>query len=801
MNPKKISTKPSSSRWRKYLSILTFLGILSVGLSFFFAYHHIYLKLPDIHVLRDVQYQIPLTVYSKNGKLIAQFGEKKRAPITTAEAPEKLIQAVLAAEDDRFFDHPGVDYKGLLRATIKYILTGEKRQGGSTITMQVARNFFLTPEKTFLRKIKEIFLAIKIENELSKYEILELYLNKIYLGHRAYGVGAAAQVYYGKKLVELDLSQLAMIAGLPKAPSIANPITNPERAIKRRNYVLRRMHELDLITSEQFQHAIKQPTTAQLYTVSVEANAPYIAEMVREKMYLDYGEKAYTDGYKVYTTIDSTLQKYASTALQTALYEYSERHGFRGPLGHIDPVGESNNIQWLKELESFTTIGNTVPGVVTSVGLKSVQVLLTDSKTIEIQWPGLKWARKYRSINSQGPSPKSASNILQQGDIIRVRLTSDDEWRLAQTPSVEGALVSLNPDDGSIVALTGGFDFYRSKYNRAIQAKRQPGSGFKPILYTKALEEGFTAASIINDAPVVFDEPTLETEWRPKNYSGKFYGPTRLRVALRKSRNLVSVRLARELGITSIIDSGLRFGLPKEQLPKTLSLALGSGTATPLEMARVYAVFANGGFLVDPYFINQIETVKGEIIFQASPKIACSDCSIKGFPTQERAPRVVSTRINYLMNSLLQDVIKSGTARRALQLNRTDLAGKTGTSNEQRDAWFNGFNPYLVTIAWVGFDSSKPLGFGETGGRAALPMWISYMKDALKDVPEIQSKLPNEIVSVRIDSETGLLAPPTQEGIFEIFRSENVPTLVAPPPQRSDSNGDSFDQQEIQSLF
>lgn len=783
------------------LSILTFVGILTVGIAFFFAYHHIYLKLPDIDVLRDVRYQIPLAVYSKNGKLIAQFGEKKRTPITTAEAPEKLIQAVLAAEDDRFFDHPGVDYRGLLRATVKYILTGEKRQGGSTITMQVARNFFLTPEKTFLRKIKEIFLAIKIEHELSKYAILELYLNKIYLGHRAYGVGAAAQVYYGKKLGVLDLAQLAMIAGLPKAPSIANPITNPQRATDRRNYVLRRMRELDLIALNQFQQAINQPVTARLHTVSVEVNAPYIAEMVREEMFSRYGEKAYTEGYKVHATVDSNLQEYVSTALQTALNEYSERHGFRGPLSHIDNPGMSLDIQRLKQLESYSTIGNTVPGIVTSVSPKSVQVFLADTRTADIQWQGLQWAREYRSTNSRGPAPKSASDILQEGDIIRVRLTSDDEWRLAQVPTAEGALVSLNPDDGSIVALTGGFDFNQSKYNRAVQAKRQPGSGFKPILYTKALEEGFTAASIINDAPVVFDEPTMETEWRPKNYSGKFYGPTRLRVALRKSRNLVSIRLARELGIASVIDSGLRFGIPKQQLPKTLSLALGSGSASPLEMARVYAVFANGGFLIEPYLIDRIETIKGEIVYQALPKIACHNCDEKGIPLQQRAPRVVSRRVNYLMNSLLQDVVKNGTGRRALQLNRTDLAGKTGTTNEQRDAWFNGFNLSLVTIAWMGFDSSKPLGFGETGGRAALPMWIKYMKHALYDVPETQSEFPDDLVSVRIDSETGLLAPPAQEGIFEVFRTENVPTTIAPPPQQSGSKSDSSEQQEIQSLF
>lgn len=797
MNPQQNQTTSYFTKWIKWFAILTIIGIVSAGSGLFFLYRHISPQLPDIDVLRDVNYQIPLKVYSRDKKLIAQFGEKKRIPIKIADVPEKLIQAFLGAEDDRFFEHPGVDYQGLLRALIEFIRTGEKRQGGSTITMQVARNFFLTPEKTFMRKIKEIFLAIKIEHGLEKAQILELYLNKIYLGHRSYGIGAAAQLYYGKKLDELDIAQMAMIAGLPKAPSRFNPITNPQRALTRRNYVLKRMHKVGFISSQKYQNTLNEPTTAKLHAPLIEAQAPFLAEMVRKEIVRQFGEEAYTQGFRVYTTIDSRLQSYARTALRETLHEYDERHGFRGPQTHIDQQSD----QWFKQLENFQRIGDTIPAIVTEVSEKSIQVSLANLETMEILWEGLKWARKYRSINSRGTAPKSASEIVSIGDIIRIRATSNQQLRLAQVPKTEGAFVSINPYDGSIAALTGGFDFFNGKYNRATHAKRQPGSGFKPILYTKALEEGFTTASIINDAPVVFDESTLETEWRPQNYSGKFYGPTRLRVALRKSRNLVSIRLMREIGINKIIDSGIRFGLPKKQLPKSLSLALGSGSASPLQMARVFAVFANGGFLVTPYFIKRIDTSKGETIFRAKPIFACSYCKPNNVPPEQLASRVISPQINYIINSLLQDVVRNGTARRALKLNRSDLAGKTGTTNEQRDAWFNGFNLSLVAVAWVGFDSSKPLGNGETGGKAALPMWMNYMEKALKDVPEMLLEQPEGIITVRIDPETGLLAHPTQDGILEIFHENNAPTTLTPLKYPDNPEFDDSGETEIETLF
>lgn len=784
------------------LVVFTAATALLGGGGLYIFYRQVSPQLPKIDSLRNVKYQVPLMVFTKNNDLIGQFGEKKRVPVSVEDVPEKLVQAFLAAEDDRFFDHPGFDYQGLLRAAINYARTGEKRQGGSTITMQVARNFFLTPEKTFMRKIKEILLAIKIENELGKDQILELYLNKIYLGHRSYGINAAAQVYYGKRLDELDLAQMAMIAGLPKAPSRYNPVTNPDRALTRRNYVLRRMHELGFISSEQFQLALRQPVTAELHATSIDVEAPYVAEMVRENMYLRFGDKVYSEGFKVFTSVDSKLQQYASAALRDALHQYDERHGFRGVEGRIEINPQTDKSQLVEGLKNFRKIGDTLPGAVISYSADSIQVVLRDAQIIEIPRQEYEWVWDTRPDNSKNLEPKASMDFIQPGDIIRVRLNKDRQWRLAQVPPVEGAFVSLNPSDGSILALVGGFDFFQSKYNRAIQSKRQPGSLFKPILYTKALEENFTVASIINDAPIVFDDRAMDSEWRPENYSGRFYGPTRLRVALRNSRNLVSIRLMRDIGIQKVIDSAKRFGIPKRQLPNSLSLALGSGSASSLEMARAYSVFANGGFLVEPYFISRIETAKGEVIFEAAPKIACSDCFNQYIPSTLRAPRVVSPRINYIMNSLLKDVIRNGTGRRALKLNRYDLAGKTGTTNEQKDAWFSGFVPSMVASAWVGYDSSKPLGHGETGGKAALPMWMSYMENALAGVSEVEIAQPDGLVSVRIDPETGLLASPqSQNGIVEIFRIETAPTIGVPPNNSHGPARGNPGENAIESLF
>jgi len=741
-------------------------------------------ELPDIKQLEHVQYQIPLSIYSKENLLIARFGEKKRIPVNIEEIPQQQLNAFIAAEDDRFYSHPGVDYKGLLRAAIQLLLTGKKKQGGSTITMQVTRNFLLGREKTYIRKIKEIILALKIEQEYSKNKILQLYLNKIYLGHRSYGIAAAVQTYYGKSLKELNLAQMAMIAGLPKAPSTYNPITNPGRALTRRNYVLRRMLELDYITQSDFDIAVKQPVSATLNLKNTELSAPFIAEMVRQEIYSRYGDKAYTSGISVYTTINKPMQSAATAALRQALHDYDQRHGYRA-LPH-----PNNNKAFLAKL-----IGDTQQARIIALSEKSAQAMLSDNSVIELPWKNIEWARTFKSQSYLGSKLKSTADIFTVNDIIRVRQLPDKSWALTQIPDAEAAFVALNPKNGAILALSGGFDFFYNKFNHATQSKRQPGSGFKPIIYTTALENGFTAASIINDAPVVVEDPTQESNWRPENYSHKFFGPTSLRTGLRKSRNLISIRLLRELGIPAVAQTALRFGFNKEQIPNSLSLALGSGYASPLQMARVYATFANGGFLISPYFIDRIENNKGEILFQATPAIACPECDDEHTNQQGYAPRIISSRIHFLMNSLLRDVVQRGTATRAkVVLKRTDLAGKTGTTNDQRDAWFNGFTPDIVATAWLGFDNSKPLGRGETGGRAALPIWINFMKTALKNKEEKPLQKPAGISSVYIDPTTGLLAPPkSQSGKWEYFRNENIPQQYSPMQTIMDQDNESLE--------
>ncbi len=735
---------------------------LGIGLSAA-VYYHLAPQLPDPRRLQDVEYQTPLEIYSRDGKLLARFGDKKRSPVKIDEIPKMLIHAFLAAEDSRFYEHPGVDLQGLLRAVWELLRTGDKRQGGSTITMQVARNFFLSPEKTYVRKLKEILLALKIEQTLSKDEILELYLNKIYLGHHAYGVAAAAQIYYGKPLAQLDLAQAAMIAGLPKAPSRFNPISNPERAKTRRNYVLNRMLELGFIDQDQYRQASSHPIIVSLN--QPEQQAPYAAEWVRTLLYERYGENLYTGGYRVTTTIDSRLQEAAEAAVQAALHAYDERHGYWGVEGHLD--SNASEAEKRRAVARLGAVGATVPGLVTAIDNQSkrAQIRLASGQTVELDEDGIRWARPVLPGNRLGPPPRTISEVLKLGDLIRIRQDRNDHWRLAQIPKAQGALVSLDSRTGAILALAGGYDFNLSKFNRAIQSRRQPGSGFKPVLYTAALEAGFTPASIINDAPIMLH--IGGSYWRPQNYSGKFYGPTRLRVALRHSRNLVSIRLLQAIGLDRVIEAALRFGFQPDQLPKAPSLALGSGTASPLDMARMYAVFANGGFLVEPFLIDRIE-LNHQVVAQTHPHPACDDC-------KDAAPRVLSPGIHYLMHTMLQDVVQRGTAVKAMQLGRTDLAGKTGTTNDQRDAWFNGYAPPLVAISWIGFDSSESLGPAETGSKAALPMWIDYMQTALKGQPEYQFPLPEGVVAALIDPTTGLRTDSRPEGIREFFLEGNLP--------------------------
>jgi len=766
---------------RLLLSAVFTLTIILLVLSLI-LYVKIEPQLPSIELLKDVQLQVPLRIYSSDHKLMAEFGEKRRTPVRIENVPPVLIQAFLAAEDDRFFEHPGVDIQGLLRAGIELLRTGEKRQGGSTITMQVARNFFLTTEKTYLRKLNEILLAFKIEHSLSKQEILELYLNKIYLGHRAYGVEAASQVYYGVGIDELSVARMAMIAALPKAPSRVNPLNDPEAAVARRNYVLGRMYSLGYIDADAYNKALAEVDGASLHTVQVGVKAPYLAEMVRDEMVNRYGEEAYTSGFEVVTTVESSLQEMANRALHDTLLEYSRRHGYRGPEGHVDLTGVADDaLPGL--LADYPVWADLQAGLVTAVADRSVEVVLGSGQKVTMDWDGLSWARPYKSVNVMGKAPDKAADVLSIGDIIRTESYKEGKWRLIQLPQVQGALVSLRPDDGAVVALVGGFDFSLSKFNRATQAMRQPGSSFKPIIYSAALEKGFTPASIINDAPVVFDDNALESTWRPENYSGKFYGPTRLRKALYLSRNLVSVRVLQSIGASYAAQYAERFGFESSQLPHDLTLALGSASVTPLQMARAYAVFANGGYLVDPYFIRQIQDAQGQVIYSAQPRVVCPDCpkNIEGIVAGadtglNLAEAVITPQNAWLMNSMLQDVIQRGTGQRATELGRSDLSGKTGTTNDQKDAWFCGYNPSLVTTTWVGFDKLDPLGRAETGGHAALPMWMQYMGAALAGTANEKREQPEGLVTVRIDPNTGLLARGGQsDAIFETFRADEVP--------------------------
>lgn len=754
-------------------------------------------QLPEVESLRDVKLQTPLKVYSREGLLIGLYGEKRRIPLRFDELPSSMVDAFLAAEDDRFFEHPGVDYQGLLRAGINLVLTGQKAQGGSTITMQLARNFFLTPERTYTRKIKEILLALRIEETLTKQEILELYLNKIYLGQRAYGVGAAAEVYFGKKVDELAVDQIALIAGLPKAPSKFNPISNIERATVRRDYVLGRMSKLDMITDEEYQLAISTPVEAKRYATKIEVDAPYIGEMVRSRMLELYGEEAYSDGYHVFTTIEASKQRAAVDAVQSGILSYDLRHGYRGPEGSI-PVDKLTDTNVVAELvDKMPNVGELFPGVVTEMTEQTAIVSLA-KEIIQLDMSSIKWARKYKTQNSMGPAPKVFSDVLKPGDIIRVTNTAKG-WQLRQIPRVSSALVSLRSEDGAVAALTGGFDFYASKFNRAIQAKRQPGSSFKPFVYSAALDAGFTPASIINDAPVVFEDRATENSWRPHNYSGKFFGPTRLRVALTKSRNMVSIRLLRDIGRKIAREHAGKFGFNVEELPKDLTLALGSGAVSPLTLANAYSVFANGGFKVEPYFIERIEGPDNEVLFNANPLRVCddecarlaADISMHSEELAElglgesigsenvelrQAPRVISEANAYQMDSMLKDVIKRGTGKRALVLNRDDIVGKTGTTNDQHDAWFAGYHPNIATVVWLGFDEHKPLGRGEVGGVAALPIWIDYMRVALQGEPRIERSLPEDMVKLKINPETGLLVDQESGlGVEEVFHVDQIP--------------------------
>jgi penicillin-binding protein 1A len=742
-----------------------------------------------------------MQVFTRDGELIGQFGEQKRSPLRFEEIPDPFIKALLAAEDDNFFHHRGIDVMGLMRAVSELVLTGEKGSGGSTLTMQVARNYFLTLERTFIRKFNEILLAIEIERALDKEEIFELYVNRVFLGHRAYGFEAAAQVYYGKGMAELNLAQHAMLAGIPKAPSRNNPISRPEVGKERRDWILGRMRELGYIDEAQYVAAVQAPVSARHHGAQLSFSAHYAAEMARQEMLDRYGMAAYNDGYRVYTTVDSELQQVARSALVRGLKTYDARHGFRGPERQLAPAvaGEDATGQWLQVLAETAVIADLQPAIVTSIAQDRVQLLLADGESDELLWENAqREATPYRTENSVGPRPKSPAEVFAVGDLIRIERQGEEQlWHLAQVPAAQAALVALQPDDGAIISIVGGMGFELSKFNRATQAQRQPGSNFKPFLYSAALDAGFTAASIINDAPVVMQDTSLEDIWRPENDGGKFHGPTRLRWALTKSRNLVSIRLLQQLGIPALVDYANQLGFETGDFAPDLSLALGTHAMSPLEVAAAYAILANGGYRIEPYLIARVEDLEGETVFEAEPLTVCRSCEQESSDPGEDtelsmdeilarqqananrpplAPRVMDERVNFIIDSILRDVITRGTGRRALVLERPDIAGKTGTTNGPMDAWFSGYNPDLVTSTWVGFDNYTPLGRKEFGGTAALPIWIEYMREALRDSPVRERPLPPGLVNVKIDPESGMLARSGQRNaIFEYFRVEYVP--------------------------
>ena len=770
-----------------------FCGLL---LSLSGAFLYLSPNLPSVESLRSIQLQIPLRVYSNDNKLIAEYGEMRRSPIDFDEIPEDFIAALLAAEDDNFANHYGVDVKSLMRAATQLLKTGQIQTGGSTITMQVAKNYFLTSERSFSRKINEILLALQIERELSKDEILELYVNKIYLGNRAYGIEAAAHVYYGKSMSELSLAQMAMIAGLPKAPSAFNPLANAERAKERRDWILGRMYRLGRIDEARYQQALAEVVDASYHGSSPELNAPYIAEMARAEMVGRFGSAAYTDGFRVYTTTTSERQIAANEALTRGLIEYDQRHGYRGPEAQL---ASTDREEWLKELGTYRSQSGLIPAVVSAISKDAIKVILRDGSERSIGWGSMKWARPFINSNSLGPQPKAPSDVANVGDVIRVSITGD-ETLFTQVPQVQGALVSIDPIDGSIEALTGGFSFGQSNYNRAIQAKRQPGSSFKPFVYSAALDAGFTPATLVNDSPIVFVEEGLDRVWRPKNDNNTFLGPIRLREALYKSRNLVSIRLLQTLGIPYTVDYIKRFGFKGEDLPPNLSLALGTATLTPMEVTIGWTAFANGGYKIEPYLIERIEDRDGKTIFEANPvrvpqrsaaqaedgeaqmtAYAQSDAPPMGTSepdTQQplHAEQIIDERTAYIMTSMLQYVIKRGTGRKALAMGRSDIAGKTGTTNESKDSWFSGYNADIVTTVWAGFDQPQTLGRREYGGTVALPIWIDYMSSVLEGTPEHAPAEPEGILTLRIDPKSGRAASPgTPDAYFEIFRSEDSP--------------------------
>ncbi len=826
-----------SKLWLKITTALSALTCLGLFIGTFVVLE--FAKgLPDADGIREIELKVPLRVFSSDGLLISEFGNERRIPIDFEDTPQALINAVLASEDDNFFNHLGIDLFGLVRAALANFSSGRSGQGASTITMQVARNFYLTPEKTYTRKIKEILLAIRLEQVLDKEEILSLYLNKIFLGHRAYGFGAASEVYYGTTLDQLSLAQIAMLAGLPKAPSSYNPLRNPERATIRRNYVLKRMKSLEWITESAYSDAVDAPVTAEKHARETGLNAPHIAEMVRSQLTEQYGEGAYWQGLNVYTTVESDKQVAATKALRSGLRAYDRRHGFRGPVGHIDLseleiTNENASELYEDALREFPGSQEQSPALILGFSNENdsflARIWSRDSGFTSIDLKEAKWAKKHINANKVGPPVTAWDDLFKVGDIAYVAPAEDKDastseqkepnrWVLSQIPDVSGSIISLDPSTGRIISLVGGYDFFLNKYNRATQSIRQPGSNIKPFIYSASLEKGFSPASLISGAPIVLTDPTHGTRWRPENYSGKFFGPTRMRVALSKSMNLVSIRLLRAIGIPFARDYVSRFGIDLSRFSSTLTMALGSGGVKPIEMISSYAVLANGGYKISPYFIERITDRSGAVIFEAPQPTYCDECILDYLPKPEieqpevepdfaldvdepsnqdqslitlevseqkesldidantyPAPRVMTHANNFMIVSMLKDVVKRGTARKALSLNRPDIAGKTGTTNDYVDAWFSGFTSNVVTTVWVGFDQPSSMGKGEAGSLAALPIWIDYMKVGLNGVEVDRDVIPPYIETGFVDRNNGQRTDESNpSATAEYFTIENL---------------------------
>jgi len=854
-----------SRRWFGLVAGLGLCAVLALTAGIVGAWRYVAPGLPEPATIREIPLQIPLRIFSRDGRLIEEVGERRRIIVAYDELQPFVVDAFVAAEDSRFFSHPGVDYQGILRALLMTLRTGEVSQGGSTITQQLARDYFLSRQRLFTRKLREAFLAWKIEQAFTKEEIMALFLNKMFFGQRAYGVAAAAQVYFGKPLKDITVAEAATLAGVLPAPSNYNPVRSPANARMRRNYVLGRMVRLGHIDEATYEEAMAETLVSRLHGTATELSAPYVAEMVRQEMLERYGDDAYTAGYRVVTTIDSRMQRGANYALRNGLLEFSRRRGYRGPISHldIDPgVLSIPLVDWPADvrlaLESYNSPAGLAVALVTKLHEdNSATVVLQDGTVAMLPWHGISWARPFIDVQTTGPAPETVADVLTPGDLIHVMRIQAGGYALAQIPLAQAAVVSLDPYDGAITSLAGGFDYSLSKYNRVTQASRQPGSAFKPFIYSAALEQGNTAATIVTDAPVVISSSQLEAVWRPVNYSGRFYGEQRLREALVRSMNLASVRLLLDhTGIGNTVRHLEPFGFNDSTLIRNGSLALGGGNASPLDMAQGYAVFANGGYAVDPYVIDSIFGPEDDYLYRAEPAIVCKRCepvdvdieddagpvamfagdignrgdgnrpddgtdagepfgmSLKEMaeigetfrpdaataPSLYRgmnlAPRVISEQNAYIISDMMRDVIRRGTGVRARVLGRSDLSGKTGTSNDRRDAWFGGFNGDMAAVVWVGYDEDQPLGPGEEGSRTALPIWIEFTRVALAGAPPNQLPLPDGMVTVRISKSTGCPAGaevPLEDVMFEVFREDHVPECAqAEEPDDIFNNDEGF---------